>query len=353
MKPVATQWWTSDQAIFSTCEAWELFSLMSENGYDSSRLMRRSKEIYDQLLNPSGRLSLNQCREIMGAAMSENAGRLPRELGRRLHLTAFGPPGFAILTSSNLADAINMIAHFAMLLNIKFPIEVRADGRIRLHCTALAKAEEKTTAALFQLDLAKLQNFIEDLTNPCVSARSVRIGAHDTAIDECSTIVEDVWREDHLSTVVAEIQVPAALMSRPLSRAHAELHRHCVAEGHAMLDELRSTLDVRSAIISRFRNLDVGVPSMSEIAADLDMSERTLRRKLMRLGTSFSELRDEVRNSLASELFASGNLTTEDVAERLGYSDAANFRQAFKRWQGEAPSHFRKKMSKADSGVGA
>jgi len=44
---------------------------------------------------------------------------------------------------------------------------------------------------------------------------------------------------------------------------------------------------------------------------------------------------------LAAEYLKTTKMTTEDIAALVGFSDAANFRRAFKRWTGKTPSEYR------------
>ena len=82
-------------------------------------------------------------------------------------------------------------------------------------------------------------------------------------------------------------------------------------------------------------------PDMGEVASDLYMTTRTLRRRLLDEGTSFAELRDEVRQTLAEELLSGPGLSVEQIAERLGYAEATSFVNAFKRWRGRTPHNYR------------
>ena len=84
------------------------------------------------------------------------------------------------------------------------------------------------------------------------------------------------------------------------------------------------------------------LPALNEVADMLHMHERTLRRKLESEGTSFNGIVDDVRASLALEYLRTTKMTTDDIAALIGFSDAANFRRAFKRWTGKAPSDFRR-----------
>jgi AraC-like DNA-binding protein len=72
------------------------------------------------------------------------------------------------------------------------------------------------------------------------------------------------------------------------------------------------------------------------------VSPRTLKRKLADLGTGFSELLEEQQRERALMLLRSEQLSLEDVAARVGYSDVANFTRAFRRWTGLTPGAYRR-----------
>ena len=71
-------------------------------------------------------------------------------------------------------------------------------------------------------------------------------------------------------------------------------------------------------------------------------SERSLQRKLQAEGVSFRDVVDEARHKLAVVYLGDQNLSLTDVACLLGYSEAAAFTRAFKRWTGQAPSQARR-----------
>jgi AraC-like DNA-binding protein len=72
---------------------------------------------------------------------------------------------------------------------------------------------------------------------------------------------------------------------------------------------------------------------------------RTLRRHLVAEGTSFQELRDEVREQLAVELLGDLGLSVTEVARRLGYAETSAFSHAFKRWRGVSPRTFQQQRA--------
>lgn len=84
-----------------------------------------------------------------------------------------------------------------------------------------------------------------------------------------------------------------------------------------------------------------GLPGIEKMAAHLNLSSRTMHRHLAEAGTGYQKIVDDVRRRLAEEFLINTSLSIEEIAERTGFSDASNFRKAFRKWTGEAPAEFR------------
>ena len=112
---------------------------------------------------------------------------------------------------------------------------------------------------------------------------------------------------------------------------HAQLERHARQE----------TLDTVAAIERLLARPDGMALSIAQLARSLDLSPRTLRRRLDEAGTSFREISGRVRARAARVLLEDGGLTVAEAGQQLGFSDARAFRRAFKRWQGQAPGELR------------
>jgi len=88
------------------------------------------------------------------------------------------------------------------------------------------------------------------------------------------------------------------------------------------------------------RLLPTGVSGKEQVAQALNMSTRTLYNKLEGAGTTFREVLDETRQSLAEE-YIRQDLPIYEIAYLIGFSDTANFSRAFKKWTGKSPMEFR------------
>jgi AraC-like DNA-binding protein len=85
-------------------------------------------------------------------------------------------------------------------------------------------------------------------------------------------------------------------------------------------------------------------PNFDMIANAFNISGRTLRRQLSEAGTSFQKLLDNQRRQYAIHCLQNTDMSTEDIAEALGFSDVANFRHAFKKWVGLSPAMYRQQF---------
>jgi AraC-like DNA-binding protein len=108
------------------------------------------------------------------------------------------------------------------------------------------------------------------------------------------------------------------------------------------------SLRVRSALVER---LFEGEVRIEHVARRLNVSARTLHRRLDEEGTVFRNILDETRHDLAIELLARSELSTAAVAERLGFSSARSFYRAFARWTGTSPrGRARRTVASAEDG---
>lgn len=82
-------------------------------------------------------------------------------------------------------------------------------------------------------------------------------------------------------------------------------------------------------------------PDLEQIARQLHASPQTLRRRLREEGTSFQEIKDQLRRDLAIYHLGRDALSIQAIAEQLGFSEASAFHRAFKKWTGLTPGAYR------------
>jgi AraC-like DNA-binding protein len=96
-----------------------------------------------------------------------------------------------------------------------------------------------------------------------------------------------------------------------------------------------SLADKAAAVIAQ--RLSSGEASLRDVARRLHLSERTLRRRLQESGVTFNDLVSRVRRDLADDWLQRTDFNVKHISYLLGYSDAAAFSRAYKRWTGRSP----------------
>jgi AraC-like DNA-binding protein len=94
------------------------------------------------------------------------------------------------------------------------------------------------------------------------------------------------------------------------------------------------TNTVKKTITGQFYNR---IPQLEEVAMFMNITSRTLQRRLQKEETSFQKISDEFKKELATRLLSLQKYTVNETAYMLGYTEPAVFRRAFKRWTGKTP----------------
>lgn len=95
-------------------------------------------------------------------------------------------------------------------------------------------------------------------------------------------------------------------------------------------------------------DVKAGMPSFTEVADRLHLSESSLRRRLLKEQTSFQMIKDQVRCDLAIDLLKNDAFKINDIAESLGFGEPSSFVRSFRNWTGMTPKCFRNKYCLAE-----
>ncbi|PLW84056.1 hypothetical protein CWI75_01525 [Kineobactrum sediminis] len=96
------------------------------------------------------------------------------------------------------------------------------------------------------------------------------------------------------------------------------------------------------------------LPTFEALTGLLNMSARTLRRRLEREGMSYQRIKDNARRDRAIALLRTRSQSISAVAEDLGFSDPSAFHRSFKKWTGQSPGSFREdRLARPGQGAGA
>lgn len=295
-----------------------------------------------QLQDPAFAVAVPQFRRLVADAVAVSGEpALGLLLGERLVVHSHGALGVAALSCASLRQAVELLQAY---IGLRTPIvsvrhEVRG-AQVRIVCHERLVLGEIRRPVLEAIVLA-LKNILDFLA---LGLHPVRQVSFPFDAPPYVGLVRDSLRcELRYRRSWTGLTVPLVLFDQPLKLADtagfASAARACTQE----LDSLAA----RDALAPRVRRLlldkgTTGFPSLQVTARLLHMTPRTLHRSLVREGTSFRQLLEEVRHTLALQHLRAGQLGVAGISHALGYTDIANFRRAFKRWNGLPPSACRR-----------
>lgn len=315
--------------------------LLTPWGVPAEQLFRESGLTREQLSAPSARVPLTVANDMLKKAIVlTGEPAIGLLLGFQMKVSHHGYIGFAAMTARNLGEALLIAERFAPLRS------TAVDLRLTVEDDAAA------LALVFDTDLEPLRQMVmlavcvglvqmgAAVTGKVLSGRGEFTFPKPDYIDRFLPMLGDnvVAFEQPVDRIVfdaAYLELPLVMADPTASRMALE---QCERELAALGEHAQLAGRVRRLIDEHER----GVPSLDDVAGRLHMSTRTLKRQLAQQGTSFSDILDDIREQKALLLLARKDLSVEQVADRLGYSDVANFTRAFKRWTGQTPSGWRK-----------
>lgn len=91
-----------------------------------------------------------------------------------------------------------------------------------------------------------------------------------------------------------------------------------------------------------------GIPKVRSVAEAVGGSVRTLQRRLSEIDTTFSAVINAAQMRYAVQLLKQDRYSFSEIAQRLGYTDQANFNRAFRRWTGSSPGAYLRNTIQTD-----
>ena len=262
------------------------------------------------------------------------------KLGGAYPAQAYGLFGYALLSAPTLRHALTIVSYYGPLSFTLFRIdfcETAAAGVLQF--SRLVQIPEDLLTFYVDRDLAAAVAGVGGDQSTVIRPRAVALMHSEDRRKQAY--------EAHFGCPVsfaaprAEIRVDAAALDTPMPMRDPEASAICQQQCQLLLARMGKS----SGFVDQVRQLIAArpglFPDIDRVAARLNMTSRTLRRRLADEGSSYQQILAEIRYELAREYLATSRLPVEEIAAMLGYSSPGNFSCAFRRWHGSPPRHFR------------
>lgn len=318
-----------------------IFMLVAEQfGVSKEQILEGTVIEEDFLIQPDIYLTYGQYRQ-----MKLNAGRHVSDptfylvYGASINLTEHGRLGHLAFSCASFEEALQNTVKYIRILNRMYHLKAFLKGDLArlemdtiIPCRSLYVCEmEQMMAAMYQALrlIPNNESLIQRVTfkyeppahadrYPDFFGPSIRFCGNANAIEFRATEFKKYW--NYGDPMIANI------IQRNLDDA---------------LEQLDDFEGIKHKIREAILRSPGRFPRQEEVAEQLCMTTRTMARYLQRQNTSFQELIDGLRKEMAIDYLRATDWTVDEIAESLGYSSAANFGRAFKKWTGRPPSGFR------------
>lgn len=332
-----------NQRIFAPFKIATVIDTVAGRGILPEAVLERTGLTLAEVRDPHTLTSIGQyliaCENIV-AAGAEFADAFA--IGSHLHLSAYGMYGYALMCSPTMRDFFDFAVRYQPLATPTVRLEWRAEGQVAIWQfreiyrdvmrsdvrTFLVRQQMKMTFTHIR-DTAGADNL------PVRALFALPEDAHaaqDAEALSCLCLYGQTANELHYPIGILD-QTPE--LGNRLTRTMLE--ETC----ERLIGQSRLSSGLSGEVYQLLLNAPSQFPSMTVVAAQLGLQERTLRRRLSAENTSYGAIVDDVRRKLAIEYLQTTRMSVDDVAWKAGFSDSANLRRAIRRWTGKTINQIR------------
>ncbi|GAB3945046.1 AraC family transcriptional regulator [Spirosoma harenae] len=265
--------------------------------------------------------------------------------GESLQLTALGVVGQLIRHSQTIGEALTQAVGFGHLITDMLEMEIsHSDQTFSIRfipdTSSLQEAPE-LMRQMMDFFMAFTLHEVDGLVLEKISPIAVKLPFP----EENRVEYQRVFRCQSIDNEASEyfLAFDRRYWNEPILTADYELQGVFLRKVSAMNDAFRQGQGLSERISTYLlANSYLGIPTLDAMAANLNISSRSLQRKLQQEGVSYQQLVDSIRKSLALHYLTSGQYPVKEVSYILGYNELSAFHRAFRRWTGTTPVSYQK-----------
>lgn len=262
-------------------------------------------------------------------------------LGQQYNVATFGIWGFALRTSRTLRDAAETAMRYLPLSTAYCRMYTFEDDRYFGIGMDPSDIPRHLRQFLLERDLATGINLLRELS--LAGLTIARAEFQGEPPPHAEFVGAAIGVPPHYGQPRNAMMVAVDAADKPLPTFNANLVRMLEDQCRAQLQQRQVggfAGQVRQQILGKLGL----VATVEEVASALALSARSLRRKLEQEGTSFRQLVEEERRQTAEQILAGSDMTLDELAIHLGYTDTASFTRAFRRWLEMSPGEYRRRQ---------
>jgi len=266
------------------------------------------------------------------------------EIGRCVQVEHCGVLGYLFRTSRNLSEALQCFKRFQRLIYAGSQADIEI---VKNHTLTLIWNPEFGYSSQLsdELLLTAMINITREIVTP-LTLNLVKVCFTQNIKEQHLSIYESFFacpvlsKQDKLS-----LSFQISDLNFPIPHEDQTLHSLLGKQAEELLSHLPEDdmfiVDLRDTII---RCLHEGQADAAVVARQLNISDRTLHRRLKVKGKVYRDVLKDIRKSMALRYLSDDKLTLAEVALLLGYSEQSTFSRAFNTWYGKSPLQYKREL---------
>ncbi len=332
--------------VYAPLKILTVVQALAERGVPALEALAGTGLNLGDIASPEARTSVQQLLTVGGNAVrSGAAGGLGLVVGQRLHITSYGLYGYAMLCAGTMRQGFELSMRYHELGAPVMPVALSECGeQVIWHLPSHAQVGQlglDAQAYGFFLDMqfAVHVTLIKDVMGPwCVPTRAFYAQPAPPHAEQIAQALECPVVFGHAGN---ELHYPREWLARTPHMANPITAAQMSDSCERLVQQIAWQAGLTRRVYEEITRTPGRFPGVEQVADTLCMTSRTLSRKLAAEGTTFSELLARVRHALALDYLRTTQLSMDDIAAALGFSDANSFRQAFRRWSGKSVGEYR------------
>ena len=309
---------------------------LSAHAIDGSALFRRAGLDPDRLRDPNARYPLNAMQRLWTLATAATGDEcFGLEVAQAWHPTTFHALGYSALASETLREALQRMVRYGRVVTTGARLELKQDGDEVIVKLLGSLPDDQMVPASIDAGVASIVILCRQGRGGQVDPVLVRLSRAEPA---CSSRLQAFFgcpiefgaAENSLVFRVTDLDAQLPTANPVLLRVNEQV----LTDYLARLERSEVTVQVQARLIQL---LPSGEVDESSIARALNLSLRSMQRKLKARGVSFRKLLDDTRRQLAEQYLKDSTLSVSEIAYLLGFAEVSSFSRAFRRWTGHAP----------------
>jgi AraC-like DNA-binding protein len=318
-----------------------VLDLLAESGFHPSSILRGTGVELSAIADPESKINLEQQLAIYGNALSvSNVAGLGLLQGQRMLPNHLGIVGYAIQTSANLRQALRTLVSYSTVSGALLDIQLQRQNDLQILSVTNVYARGNLRQYIVEEHLATIDHILKIITNGKFTSSTITL---DYPPPNWTSMYDEIFKcSIEFDQPLITYQFDSRMLELDVVLSDPETAKACEQKCEEIVRKMNSA----GSYIDKIRQIILMLPcnsrNLSSVAEELEISPRSLRRKLAVEETTFQGLLDEVRHELAIQYLKNTRLASEEIAHLLGFSDGAAFRHAFKKWAGLSPGVYRK-----------